>query len=350
MNSCSQLKLQNKWLYLTYLDSHNQIAGPAVLLSELIENLEKWRPYYAIAGEEQAPTTGTRHFHVIVCCHEQVRTRKSEVLEIKGVNPHLEKIHNNLKKIIEYCKKGGNIAEYGKENCPVKNQEMNKAEKAKLMLECDLKEAFLTGTLGPIEVLRAEKLRKLFEVHAKPEPYKKRLILWFRGETGEGKTRRAIEIAERYNLTYWISNDSLKWFDGYENQNVAIIDDFRKGMLNDWNFLLRLLDGYNLIVPIKGGFTRWTPQIVIITTPATPEQAFSWVNREGEIQEWDHQDQLTRRLTHEDELQVYEFPLWEDEDRRLTRTIERFLGINDQVEEELSMSPILPEPSQIDEA
>lgn len=353
MTSCSQLKLQNKWLYLTYLDSQNQIAGPAVLLSELIENLQKWKPYYAIAGEEKAPTTGTRHFHVIICCHEQIRTRKSEVLEIKGVNPHLEKIHNNLKKIIEYCKKEGNVAEFGKENCPIKKQEMNKEEKAKLMLECDLKEAFLKGILGPIEVLRADKLRKLFDEYSKPEEYAKKLVLWFRGESGEGKSRMAVDIAKKYNLDYWISNDSLKWFDGYHGQELAILDDFRRGMLSDWSFLLRLLDGYPLLVQVKGAHVKWCPKIIVITSPGTPEDAFQWVTKDGDVQNWDHQEQLERRITFEDERQVYEFPLWEDEKQRLMKTIEHFLGINDEqemVEEDLELSPILPEPSQIDEA
>ena len=77
------------------------------------------------------------------------------------------------------------------------------------------------------------------------------------------------------------------------------------------------------------------------------------MNKDGELQNWDHLDQLMRRLTHEDEEQVYQFPLWEEDKQKLMNTVRQFLGIeNDEamVEEELSMSPILPEPSQIDEA
>ena len=69
--------------------------------------------------------------------------------------------------------------------------------------------------------------------------------------------------------------------------------------------------------------------------------------------EWDHQDQLTRRLVYDDVEQIYEFPLWKEEEERLTRTVEKFLGINNEtamIEDEFSMSPILPEPTQIDEA
>ena len=217
----------------------------------------------------------------------------------------------------------------------------------------DLKKEFLNGTIGAVDVIRAMKIRNIFEASEKPDPYKKKLVLWFKGPTGERKTRTAIEIAERYGLRYWMSNDTLKWFDGFNGQDVAIIDDFRKSMLADWNMLLRLLDGYGLFVQVKGGFTKWNPRIVIITTPATPGECFQWVNKEGEIQEWDRQEQLERRLLFEDELQVYDFPLWEDEQRRLIRTVEKHLGITEDEqpqEEEFSMSPILPEPTQIDEA
>ena len=239
-----------------------------------------------------------------------------------------------------------------KEQCPVNNGIISKEEKARLMLECDLKEAFLKGILGPVEVLRADKLRKLFDEYSKPDDYAKKLVLWFRGESGEGKSRMAVDIAKKYNLDYWISNDSLKWFDGYHGQEMAILDDFRKGMLGDWSFLLRLLDGYPLLVQVKGAHVKWCPKIIVITSPGTPGEAFQWINREGEAQSWDHQDQLERRLTYEDEVQIYQFPLWEEDKQKLMKTIEHFLGINDQamIEEEFSMSPILPEPTQIDEA
>ena len=328
------------------------IEGPAILIDELVKQLETHEPYYAIACEEHAPSTGTRHFHVLIMCRKTVTARRCDIITIKGIQPHIEKIRNNIGKVIEYIKKNGMIAEMNHENCPVKKTAMNKEEKAKLMLECDLKEAFLKGILGPVEVLRADKLRKLFDEYSKPDDYAKKLVLWFRGESGEGKSRMAVDIAKKYNLDYWISNDSLKWFDGYHGQELAILDDFRRGMLGDWSFLLRLLDGYPLLVQVKGAHVKWCPKIIVITSPGTPEDAFQWVTKDGDVQNWDHQEQLERRITYEDERQVYEFPLWDEEKTRLMKTIEDFLGINDQamVEEELSMSPILPEPSQIDEA
>ncbi|AHM24972.1 rep protein [Porcine stool-associated circular virus 5] len=349
----SSVRLQNKNLFLTYNDPEETITGPAWLLNKLAEQLEKYQPYYGVCGEEKAPTTGTKHYHLLIMCKNPVISKNGQVIEIKGIAPHIEKIRNNLRGVIKYVKKDGNIAELNKNLCPVKLDKLERKEKADLMLTGDLEKAFIDGTLGPIEVIRAEKLRKIFQVYRKPEPYSKKLIMWYRGETGEGKTRTAVELAEEFELSYWITNESLRWFDGYNGQELVIIDDFRQKMITDWNFLLRLLDGYGLSVPVKGGYVAWKPKIIIITTPATPQEAFQWMNKDGELQNWDHLDQLMRRLTHDDEEQVYQFPLWEEDKQKLMNTVRQFLGIeNDEamVEEELSMSPILPEPTQIDEA
>ena len=309
-------------------------------------------PYYGIACKESAPSTGTVHYHILICCKEKCRTRNAEILEIEGIHPHVEKVQNNLRRIIEYIKKNGDIAEYNKDACPVKDGTLSKREKNRILAEGNLEEEYFKGNIGPIDVIRAVKVRGIFNMQRKPDPYKKKLVLWFKGDTGEGKTRSAVELAERYNLNWWMSSESLKWFDGFEGQQVAIIDEFRKTMLSEWSFLLRLLDGYSLFVQVKGGFTRWNPQIVVITTPASPEECFSWVDKDGQTKDWDRMEQLIRRLTYKDQLQVYEFPLWDDEKERLKATVEDFLGINDQamIEDEFELSPILPEPTQDDEA
>ena len=323
------LNLDQKTIFATYNDPENKIVDPKCLLTKLSAKFEEWNVIYGTAGKEVAPTTGTVHYHALLVLERKCRTRNgADLLKIEEIIPHLEKIKNGIKFIVNYCQKDGNYAEIGKK--PYK-EEMNKKEKNMKLLNGNLEELFTTGEIGPIDVIRAEKIRSIFMKNSKPEKYKKRLILWFKGPTGEGKTRTAIQLAEQYfNNDYWISNDSLHWFDGYNSQKVSIIDDFRKSMLTDWNFLLRLLDGYNLIVQIKGGYVKWNPDVVIITSPASPEEAFQWINKDGQVEAWDKQDQLTRRLMHEEELQVYEFPLWEDELKRLESTIRRFLGLPEE--------------------
>lgn len=62
----------------------------------------------------------------------------------------------------------------------------------------------------------------------------------------------------------------------------------------DWGYLLRLLDIYPLTVPIKGGHSKWIPEVIIITAPCLPEDMFK--NHQND-QVWDKIDQLKRRIT-----------------------------------------------------
>ena len=61
------------------------------------------------------------------------------------------------------------------------------------------------------------------------------IVIWLCGKTGCGKSR----LAEQFAIAYaqlkgrtgekaWRNFDSLKWFDGFLQQLVAIIEDFRK--------------------------------------------------------------------------------------------------------------------------
>lgn len=325
------LRLDCVNLLLTYNDPEGKIFGDMSLLDQLIENFKEYEPIYGVSCKEKAPTTGMTHYHVYIKLKRRCQKKDGRsLLIVETIRPNIEMVRNNIKAIIKYVKKGGYYAEYG--TCPVElnDTKISKIDKANVMINGDLEKLYLNGTLGAVDVIRAQKLRSIFQLARPVEKYSKKLVLWFKGETGEGKTRKAFEIAEKFNLSFWMTNDSLKWYDGYTGQELVIIDDFRKNMLGDWNYLLRLLDGYGLAVQVKGGFTTWKPKIIIITSPATPHEAFSWVNKEGEEQGWDKEDQLIRRLTHEDEEQIYQFPLWEQDEKRLEATIRRFLGLPEE--------------------
>lgn len=112
-------------------------------------------------------------------------------------------------------------------------------------------------------------------------------VVWLHGETGTGKTRNAVKFAETYG-PYWMSNGSLKWFDGYQGESIVILDDIRADSCS-FDFLLRLLDRYQFRVEYKGGFVDWQPLAIIITSWGTPEQLFTLKNQ-GDIA------QLLRRI------------------------------------------------------
>lgn len=116
------------------------------------------------------------------------------------------------------------------------------------------------------------------------------VVIWLHGPTGTGKTRSSVEFGMAVNMPMWISSGSLQWFDGYRGERLAILDDFRTGHCK-FSFLLRLLDRYIFSVPVKGAFSNWKPDVIIITAPLSPREMFDLKN-EGDI------GQLERRITH----------------------------------------------------
>jgi len=105
-------------------------------------------------------------------------------------------------------------------------------------------------------------------------------VYWFYGKTGLGKTRCAVEFG-KLDGSYWKSGGNstvgsgVRWFDGYNGQRVAIIDDFRaKGVRFD--FILQLLDRYEFRVEYKTGSVNWVPQYIFVTTPKSIKDTFQY--------------------------------------------------------------------------
>lgn len=111
------------------------------------------------------------------------------------------------------------------------------------------------------------------------------LVRW--GIPGIGKTRWAYET---YPSLCRVPppNEKSIWFDGYNGQETVLIDDYAKDSRYPYATLLQLLDGYEILVPIKGSFVVWRPSVVVITSNYGPEQ---WYDERHDI------DALLRRIT-----------------------------------------------------
>lgn len=109
------------------------------------------------------------------------------------------------------------------------------------------------------------------------------------GSTGTGKTREAFAGANPDDL--WVWNPSMsQWFDGYYGQSTVIFDEFR-GQL-PFGLLLNVLDGHtHMKVPVKGGFTHWSPSKIYLTSPLPPAEWYK------DLAGSDKYDQLKRRIT-----------------------------------------------------
>lgn len=118
------------------------------------------------------------------------------------------------------------------------------------------------------------------------------IVIWIHGTTGTNKTRCAVQLGADLGGVdgLWLSSGSLRWFDGYYGQQVAVFDDLRTKHARFWE-LLRLLDRYPHRVEIKGSSVQWSPRYIIITAPKSPSEMWN-LRTEEDIQ------QLVRRVTH----------------------------------------------------
>lgn len=91
--------------------------------------------------------------------------------------------------------------------------------------------------------------------------FRKVKVIHIHGETGAGKTRKAMEYSKNI---YKIQGKGLKWWDGYDGEDTLVIDEYDNDV--PITELLGILDGYQLRLEIKGSFTYANWETVIITS------------------------------------------------------------------------------------
>lgn len=90
---------------------------------------------------------------------------------------------------------------------------------------------------------------------------------WIVGETGCGKSRKAREE----NPGAYIKNPNVKWWDGYNGEEVVIIDDFDKYQVSQGGDMKRWLDRYAFQAEFKGGMEMVRPKKIVVTSQYYPQ-------------------------------------------------------------------------------
>lgn len=213
---------------------------------------------YICWGIEICPTTKKEHRQGFIQFFNKKRFKG--VQSLFEHNIHIEACKSTPNNNIDYCKKDGNFKEFGK--CvfqgarsdleQISNDIFRNKVKRSDIIQNDF-QTYCRYRKGINDALEcAEKINR--------KDFRKVEVLIYAGETGTGKTRKAMEEEDVFKTT----GDNLQWFDGYDGENVLIIDEYDNNI--PITKLLNLLDGYQLRLPIKGSFTyaNWTK--VIITT------------------------------------------------------------------------------------
>jgi len=238
---------------------------------------------YVIFGEEICPDTGKKHWQSY--CELLKPMRMSAVKKMfKDGTMHLETRMGTRDQARDYCKKDGKFTEYGK---------WISGQGHRSDLD-EIVEALTSGTKRVTDIMidnpqtYCRYRNGLNDIQAsidkkKNSDFRKIEVTIITGPTGCGKTRKAMEEA-----TFKIEGNTLKWWNGYDNDKVICIDEYD----NDVGIttLLNLLDGYKLRLETKGGFTYAGWNKVIITTNLRKEQIHCNAKPA-------HREALNRRVT-----------------------------------------------------
>ena len=217
---------------------------------------------YIIYGDEIGDT-GTPHLQGYIE-FENAKTLTS-VRKSLGGRAHVEQRRGTPAQASDYCKKQGVFFERGKLSC--QGQRTDIEETAEIVKN--------EGVIGVRDkkpkmfIKYGRNIERLSELYFEPRTEKPEVI-WLWGTTGSGKT---FEATLRSN-NYYIHNGT-KWWNGYRQQEVVILDDYCWDKSEQgFRYLLRLLDSYAIQVETKGGMVYFNSPIIYITCEFSPHDIF----------------------------------------------------------------------------
>lgn len=269
------MAIQGKYWCFTY---NNPEFEEISLFGNELQSKGATYVFYAL---EQGDS-GTPHYQGYV---EFDKLKRLSQLKKIDNNVHWERRKGTQTQAIAYCKKdegkpGWAFCEYGHLTETHQGARNDLSFGIELLNNGGLRRV---ATEAPELYVRNHRGLSALSLMLKPPKPVPTVVLAF-GPPGVGKSRRFYEVApESSRWTNPIDTTGL-WFDTYVNDKWACIEDFG-GKRSHYTLanLLRLLDRYDVVVPIKGGHVWWVPEYIYITTNYHPRDWYDWSER---AQQW----------------------------------------------------------------
>lgn len=225
---------------------------------------------YVIIGKEVGES-GTPHLQGYA---EFIKKAKWGPLAKKH-NMHCETAKGTPEQCINYCKKDGDYIEIGDKKNPDKKGQMEKdrwARNIKLAEEGKLDELRDTDPRAYAICYKTWKQMKQDNMKSLPQVPLDNVWIW--GPPRIGKSTYARTFGNYY------PKPLNKWWDGYQNEEVVVIDDFEKESHLDHHLKI-WADHYDFIAECKGGSMRIRPKKIIVTSNYSPDECFTGTTLEA---------------------------------------------------------------------
>ena len=241
--------------------THNNYTNESI---EAIKNLDC---KYLVFGREVAPSTGTPHIQGYINFVCQKSWSKCRKLFSGLIQAHIFPAIGSHEQNFRYCTKE-DPAFFEKGTKPMNQKEKGKAGADKIKAMWDL------AKKGEFEKLPLSMIRTAEYVHAKygPKPVDRAELdnKWIWGESGVGKSKY---VRDTHSVFY--SKPMSKWWDGYNGEDVVVLDDFAPEHTQYLQYYLKIwTDHYVFNAEVKGGMLRARPKTFIVTSQYSPETCF----------------------------------------------------------------------------
>nr|WAQ80601.1 MAG: replication-associated protein [Cressdnaviricota sp.] len=223
---------------------------------------------YIAYSHEIAPTTGTPHLQGFISFNSTKTLSAARAL-LPGC--HVEPMAGSIAENERYCSKAGTLIERGQK--PFTNDNKGRNEQLRWQRARELaKKGNLDEIDADIYIRCYSTLKSIAKDYMiKPDPVDVKCF-WIYGNTGTGKSHC---VETTFPDCYKKSMDDLKWFDGYDDQDVIYLEDFDIYQVKWGGLMKRLADRWPMQASIKGSMKYIRPRIVIVTSNYRPEEIWS---------------------------------------------------------------------------
>ena len=217
---------------------------------------------------EELHADGEPHLHAFLKLTKRERWSATRFdLEEDGVTYHGNyQVAKSWRAVEQYCKKDGNYIT----NIDVDAARAKKAAHNAKLLELDPKKAVDEGYIGLCALPMLLKAKRAYANLDDVPDVLERTCWWIHGPAGAGKSY-ACRVA--YPGLY--CKPQNKWWDGYNGENVVLMDDFDKTGACLAHYMKIWADGYSFNAEIKGGMVRPRYDTLLVTSNYLPEDIFT---------------------------------------------------------------------------
>lgn len=222
---------------------------------------------YIVYGREKG-ASGTPHLQGQICF--KLQKAFSSVKTLLGYRFHIE-VTADLFASIKYCKKDGDFVEFGTKP----DEPREKGQKEQLRwgeILAAAKQGDYDEIDPKVQVLHMKNLEHIHNRELRKAPlintFEKNV--WYQGATGTGKSRSA-----RENHPGAFVKMLNKWWDGYENHEIVIIEDVDPATCDRMAHLFKVwTDHYPFPCEVKGSAIQIRPRRFVVTSNYSIEQCF----------------------------------------------------------------------------